>query len=87
MMRTIFFVVQGRGHFPDDMLRYDVCLPINGDINGSGARRITLRTGQGRVTEQRWSSFMWTVCGIADTAHEAEAITDEVMGPISNYRL
>lgn len=85
MMRTIFFVVQGRGHFPDDMLRYDVCLPINGNINGSGARRITLRTGQGRVTKQRWSSFGWTVCGIADTADEAEFFADEVMGPISNF--
>jgi hypothetical protein len=67
---AITFTVQGRGQFPTDMLRYDLCWPASG--NDSHAIEITY--GQGWTapysvtlkglklpTTGRWESFGWKV--------------------------
>lgn len=65
------FLVEGRGRFPDDMLRYDVCefaSEADEEMAYKGApmiRRVTLRflPGPGRktTTNARWASFGWYV--------------------------
>lgn len=65
-----FLVVEGRGTFPLDMLRYDSCCPATetdtSHVNGVVAevRRVVLRrfsvSGQ-PATEGRWRSFGWRV--------------------------
>jgi hypothetical protein len=65
---AIEFTVTGKGQFPIDMLRYDLCWPATGsdstDIANayrtSGAHRIDLK-GLKTPTPARWASFGWTV--------------------------
>lgn len=68
------FVVEGRGEFPFDMLRYDRCWPASGrdaamlatDGGGHDRRRVELRSADGQVTVARWNSFLW---GVIETRH------------------
>lgn len=64
------FTVEGRGEFPFDMLRYDMCWPksesrdsvalsVRGNWNKE-LRRITL-VGLREPTTDRWKSFGWNV--------------------------
>ena len=84
-MQSKFFVVQGRGHFPDDMLRYDQCEVVYGDIDAKERRRIVLKTEHGNITEARWQSFGWTMVRTSVTnksASEALKLADVHMGPL-----
>ena len=75
----ISFVVEGRGDFPLDMLRYDSCFPAAPDDAAAIANSLDLerRTrGVTRVrlyaraatrdglTPARWASFLWNVVEI-----------------------
>lgn len=77
----IYFVVQGRGDFPSDMLRYDDCVPI-GDVEGASRRRVTLSTTGRQITDARWLSFGWSVVARASTPEEAERLAEEKMGAV-----
>lgn len=84
-MQTKFFVVQGRGHFPDDMLRYDQCEVVSGDVDATVQRRIVLKTAHGNITNARWQSFGWTViCASVTTksADESLRIAEVHMGTL-----
>lgn len=77
-----YVIVQGRGEFPYDMLRYDACCPDKeSDTSRMGRpdevesfRHVTLRrysvSGM-PVTERRWRSFGWDV--VLETADSLEA--------------
>lgn len=65
-------VVQGKGIFPIDMLRYDACFPdseadsitIMAAETGAvaGSQRVTLRkVGNQPWTPERWLSFGWSI--------------------------
>ena len=68
---AIEFDVQGRGEFPVDMLRYDLCWPATETdsnlidpprVAGLAKQRIiTLRSLKGTPTFARWRSFGWEV--------------------------
>lgn len=82
-----FFVVQGRGFFPTDMLRHDCCTPVRA-VAGytAGHQRATLSVADGKlITRDRWSSFGWSVVGEGPSVEAAEAAADERMGPMSNW--
>ena len=75
-MYTSKFVVEGRGHFPIDMLRYDACWPRTqedvtalNDYWSEKPRRVVLSSAHKlkgyRPTSTRWSSFGWTVVEIS----------------------
>ena len=65
------FTVEGSGHFPHDMLRYDGCWPSTGedvvsmDFEEDGMRRRVTLTTIGHkdrtATVDRWRSFGWNV--------------------------
>jgi hypothetical protein len=63
------FVVEGRGTFPYDMLRYDQCFPDtesdSAALYSKGTRRVHLiqyrATRSPSIEEGRWSSFGWKV--------------------------
>lgn len=66
------FVVRGRGSFPIDMLRYDVCHPSterdSATIMATFERRAGVRevrevelVGTHTPTDGRWESFGWKV--------------------------
>jgi len=66
------FIVEGGGYFPLDMLRYDMCYPYSQEdaaaIDSSEFKPIRqvklariVRNKNIRPTEDRWSSFGWTV--------------------------
>jgi hypothetical protein len=64
---AIEFTVEGKGMFPLDMLRYDLCWPAGGGdaahIGGTyeaASRQIRMR-GLKPPTVGRWASFGWTV--------------------------
>jgi hypothetical protein len=64
---AISFTVDGRGDFPYDMLRYDLCWPASeamarrlGPDDHPGERTVILR-GLKPPTTARWASFGWTV--------------------------
>lgn len=69
----IRYVVEGRGSFPVDMLRYDQSYPDTQSDSGAisdgswqeGSRRVTLCTDNVNPNWQpkveRWKSFTWTV--------------------------
>ena len=65
-------VVQGKGIFPTDMLRYDQCFPISErdscTIEDSGElRTIELGCSTCRLqpaTTARWNSFNWQVLSV-----------------------
>jgi hypothetical protein len=65
----VVFVVEGRGEFPIDMLRYDQCWPRR-EIDSGTIRRtnetrkvelMCINTTGRKPTEARWKSFGWTV--------------------------
>jgi len=75
---VLYILVEGRGNFPIDMLRYDNCVPITetdaGAITSRGKkrlRRVALRmyrgTAHSSATYMRWESFGWTVLTSAYT--------------------
>ncbi len=61
------FIVEGSGHFPMDMLRYDSCFPTDeGETYcmrhyNSKKAQITLKTHQRWITDKRWESFNWKI--------------------------
>ena len=71
--RETTIVVEGRGTFPYDMLRYDSCCPARGadalimmDTNSPArdSRTVRLRRYSGDATPAtalRWASFGWSV--------------------------
>ncbi len=75
------FVVEGRGHFPVDMLRYDTCWPstqrdvstieyFTRDFRTEKPRRVALSSAHKlkgfKPTNERWSSFGWVVIEISE---------------------
>ena len=63
MSKRVIFIVEGRGTFPVDMLRYDCCYP-SGSKDAAALltkepRRVVL-IGE-RITAARWKSFLWNV--------------------------
>lgn len=54
------YVVEGRGHFPHDMLRYDRATLLDEEGDPSETRRLRVE-GATRPTPERWASFGWTV--------------------------
>lgn len=72
---AIEFRVSGRGEFPTDMLRYDLCWPASQgdshsidtwrDLVTAGGKPFATRTitlkGLKLPTAARWASFGWTV--------------------------
>lgn len=70
---SLKFVVEGRGYFPTDMLRYDQCYPDTQSDSAAvgdgsyieGARRVVLCTENYNKNWQpnvaRWASFSWRV--------------------------
>ena len=71
--RRILFEVTGQGYFPDDMIRYDQCRPVDPDQvltdaeTGYPVRCDEPTTIQmisdkaGKITPDRWLSFGWSV--------------------------
>jgi hypothetical protein len=67
--KTKTFIVEGRGSFPADMLRYDSCWPASSqDASATaegimgGRRRVMLTTDNPYApTIGRWNSFLWAV--------------------------
>lgn len=84
MKRTTFLqlvVVEGRGSFPVDMLRYDACIPATEsdaniiassqyDPDPTTPTRVQLRrfaaSKASRPTDGRWSSFGWQVVDVTE---------------------
>ena len=64
MKRNITFTVEGRSHFPVDMLRYDSCWPASTDdalnMLETNQRKVRLVSGE-KPTPARWESFGWFV--------------------------
>lgn len=69
---VIYYVVQGSGDFPIDMLRYDRSCPASESdshqIERFELRRVALTrfsaAGKSGPNEARWKSFGWRVVGI-----------------------
>ena len=62
------FTVEGSGHFPLDMLRYDKCYPASSAdvarIMDDRQRTIRLMThARHAPSHGRWNSFLWGVTG------------------------
>ena len=62
------FIVEGRGHFPTDMLRYDQCFPVyetEANMIRAGylenKTRVSVKTNSMSITPDRWSSFGWII--------------------------
>lgn len=69
-----FYVVQGAGDFPHDMLRYDESFPArekdSGRMEGltKRKRRVMLATDSAQAPNaERWKSFLWEVVVDATT--------------------
>lgn len=67
-MKVTSFIVEGKGKFPFDMLRYDLCFPCDGTsshnvaIDTPDARSVKLISMSGNgITPDRWASFGWGV--------------------------
>lgn len=82
-----FLVVEGRGPFPVDMLRYDSAFPYREEDSSKCAlvyqksRAIVLcRRGvnESEGTSARWASFGWTVVLATTDAGEAVAAVREL---------
>jgi hypothetical protein len=75
-----FFVVEGSGSFPLDMLRYDSACPATEEDSAiaqqhTERRRVALvsrRVNDNFPTEARWRSFGWNVVGTYPERYEAE---------------
>ncbi len=63
-MKVRRFLVEGRGYFPLDMLRYDQCWPCSSEdvlaMDVTEHRRIVMLS-HGLPTVARWNSFGWKV--------------------------
>lgn len=56
------YSVSGRGHFPEDMLRYDSAVMVNGEAPTERLTNVTVFEISGnRCTVERWRSFGWSV--------------------------
>ena len=63
------FTVEGRGEFPFDMLRYDMCWPYSGEDSAllshhynREVRRVVLQGNSAhQPTDARWRSFNWRI--------------------------
>jgi hypothetical protein len=78
MPRITSFIVEGKGHFPVDMLRYDMAWPRDGQSASNlmtpedRKERYTLRqvhlstARKSDPTIGRWSSFGWTITAAFD---------------------
>ena len=61
----LVYTVSGRGHFPEDMLRYDQAEFFDEDSKAAGTvetrclREVTVRAKG--CTPERWRSFGWSV--------------------------
>jgi hypothetical protein len=59
------FTVTGTGSFPEDMLRYDACWPMHGNLSEEWAdkrnepREIVMLSHRWNNTPERWQSFLW----------------------------
>lgn len=78
-----YLVVEGRGGFPLDMLRYDACFPYeqtdSNRIERHDRRRIAfVRRGvnEGTGTAARWESFGWKVILATTDPKEARDLAD-----------
>lgn len=64
------FTVEGRGEFPEDMLRYDECAPLNyadtRAMKQRGLRMVTLTGRKHTPTFARWESFGWKVVAVGN---------------------
>lgn len=80
--KTVRFRVEGRGAFPLDMLRYDMCYPARGedaiamewdlDPNFRETRSVWLVAhASSAPTIGRWASFGWRVA-LTDTLPQAK---------------
>jgi hypothetical protein len=59
--RKLRYTVEGRGHFPTDMLRYDEAELLS-PVEAEGNQRRQVRiVNAGAVTPDRWWSFGWSV--------------------------
>ena len=63
-------VVEGKGVFPFDMLRYDKCYPVfeseatmmrHDSFPYDRKSQVTLKTKNDSVTPRRWQSFLWNI--------------------------
>jgi hypothetical protein len=69
---AVTFDVEGKGSFPIDMLRYDLCWPATGEdssmieavVHPRLTRQIRMR-GLKPPTVARWASFGWTVVEVS----------------------
>lgn len=80
-----YFVVEGAGAFPFDMLRYDSCWPVREGYDSGKLerecrerRRVLLATSyEGSPTPRRWESFMWKVVAEGSNRYEVQRSTEE----------
>jgi hypothetical protein len=91
-MTDYFYVVEGLGQFPIEMLRYDRALPaseqdayiaMNPLGRPPGRRRVVL-VSHLPPTVARWESFTWKVDGLTTKRHEAERARGPVEGGLEN---
>jgi hypothetical protein len=79
------YVVEGMGHFPLDMLRYDSACPMTERDayimeTYQLTRRVALRSrmlNDNPPNADRWKSFGWVVLGVFGHALEAEEFRDK----------
>ena len=72
------FTVEGGGHFPYDMLRYDCCWPYSQtdaarlDPSRHERRRVVMQSAReaGIPTVDRWDSFNWRIVGMDNLRDE-----------------
>ena len=85
-----FLVVEGRGQFPVDMLRYDSAFPYREEDSsrvqphvGERRRVVLCRRGvnESSGSSARWSSFGWTVVRATTDAGEAVQAARELAVP------
>lgn len=66
------FIVEGRGEFPADMLRYDECAPLHyadtEAMKKRGLRMVSLTSRKHTPTFARWESFGWSVLAVDSRA-------------------
>lgn len=63
-LRKVLFTVEGEGHFPIDMLRYDRAWPkseADSSAIPQAYRKRQVRLIGEHVTAGRWNSFNWKV--------------------------
>lgn len=82
-----FLVVEGRGSFPFDMLRYDSCFPFEQadsvkleDHHTERRRVVLVRRGvnDSKCSGERWASFGWKVLHATTDSGEARQFADSL---------